>query len=142
MSDAKSRRERSKIERLGIDIAGYLCIVGAVLTGWLPGPGGIPLLIVGLGLLATNHEWAARLLNYVRHHSKHFVDIVFDGKPAVKWLVDILGIALIALAVYLLIGVTKSVAHTAAISLVAVSLVLLLGNRNRFQQLKKKFTRH
>lgn len=49
------------IRRILIDAAGYLVIVAALLTGWLPGPGGIPLLLVGLGLLSVYNPWAKRL---------------------------------------------------------------------------------
>jgi Kef-type K+ transport system membrane component KefB len=136
------KTDRSKFKRIGVDIAGYLCIVASALTGWLPGPGGIPLLIIGLSLLATNHEWAERLLNYVKRRSSHLADVIFDGKPAVKLFIDVIGIVLIALAVYLLTQVTKSIAQTASISLVAVSLVLLLGNRNRFKRLKAKIRKN
>lgn len=38
----------------------------APLVGLLPGPGGIPVLIVGLAILATEFVWAQRLLKRVR----------------------------------------------------------------------------
>lgn len=37
-------------------------MVISVSIGWLPGPGGIPLFLVGLAVLATEFVWAARLL--------------------------------------------------------------------------------
>ena len=52
--------------RIGIGVLGGLLIIAAPLTGWLPGPGGIPLFIAGLAVLASEFEWAQRLLYRVR----------------------------------------------------------------------------
>jgi hypothetical protein len=131
-------KERSRIKSVGIDIIGVLLIIAAALTGWLPGPGGIPLLILGLSLLATNHEWAERWLNKVKHGGGKIGEKVFNGSPATKWVVDFAGVSLITAAVLVLNHFTASVARSAAISLVALSLVLLLGNRNRYKNLKKR----
>ncbi|HIW31018.1 MAG TPA: PGPGW domain-containing protein, partial [Candidatus Luteococcus avicola] len=38
-------------------------MVAAALTGWLPGPGGIPLFLMGLAVWASEFEWAHRLLS-------------------------------------------------------------------------------
>lgn len=42
-------------------VVGSLFIVAAAATGWLPGPGGIPLFLVGIAILATEFTWAERL---------------------------------------------------------------------------------
>lgn len=49
-----------------LDILGVICLIGAVLLGWVPGPGGIPLAIAGLALLAINHEWARQWLEKMK----------------------------------------------------------------------------
>lgn len=41
-------------------IVGSLFILLAAATGWLPGPGGIPLFLVGVAILATEFVWAER----------------------------------------------------------------------------------
>lgn len=133
------RPHRSRLQRIGIDIVGFLLIVGAALTGPFPGPGGIPLLIIGLGLLSTNHEWAARLLNYVKRHGIKLSEKLFNGSPSMKLLVDFVGIILIVGAVILVTAFTKSIAVTAAISLVFIGLFLLLGNRKRIDSIKRAF---
>jgi uncharacterized protein (TIGR02611 family) len=53
------------IYRICVGVVGGLLIIAAPLTGWLPGPGGIPLLIAGLAVLASEFEWAQRLLDRV-----------------------------------------------------------------------------
>jgi len=39
-------------KRIATDAAGYGLILLSLAVGWLPGPGGIPLLVAGLGLLS------------------------------------------------------------------------------------------
>jgi uncharacterized protein (TIGR02611 family) len=55
------------IYRIVVGFVGVVLIVAAPLTGWLPGPGGIPLFIAGLAVLASEFEWAQRLLDRVKH---------------------------------------------------------------------------
>ncbi|MFI5695051.1 PGPGW domain-containing protein [Kribbella sp. NPDC051586] len=52
--------------RIGVGVLGGLLLIAAPLTGWLPGPGGIPLFIAGLAVLASEFEWAQRLLYRVK----------------------------------------------------------------------------
>ena len=49
------------LKRYALDAAGYLLILLALAIGWLPGPGGIPLVLIGLYLLSLNNPWAQRL---------------------------------------------------------------------------------
>ena len=129
---------RSRTKRILIDILGYFLILVSALTGWLPGPGGLPPLILGLSLLATNHEWAERILLYVKRHGVKIADKLFDGSPRVKMLVDIIGIGLVISGVLMVTLLTRSIARTAAISLIVVSITLLLGNRRRFHHIKRR----
>lgn len=46
-------------------VIGMAFVIAAPLTGWLPGPGGIPLFLIGVAILATEFEWAERLRDYV-----------------------------------------------------------------------------
>lgn len=42
-------------------VVGSLFIIAAGATGWLPGPGGIPLFLIGIAILATEFVWAERV---------------------------------------------------------------------------------
>ena len=68
-----ARRERHRRRPLAIRALVLLGGLGAFLAGIarlvLPGPG-IPLLAVGLGLLALEFEWADRLLSRVVRHAE------------------------------------------------------------------------
>ena len=69
----RERRERHRRRPLAIRALVLLGGLGAVFGGVallvLPGPG-IPLLVVGLGLLALEFEWADRVLSRVLHHAE------------------------------------------------------------------------
>lgn len=55
----------SAIRKPLVLVAGMLFIVAAALTGWLPGPGGIPLFLVGIAILATEFVWAEKIRDFV-----------------------------------------------------------------------------
>jgi len=53
-------------------IVGLLFIIASVLTGWLPGPGGIPLFLIGIAILATEFEQAQRVRNWILSYLERF----------------------------------------------------------------------
>jgi hypothetical protein len=75
----------------------------------------------------------------VKRHGGNLSRKVFSDSPRTRLLIDVIGISLIALAVILATRFTRSVAHTAAISVSLASLFLLLGNRRRLQGLRDFF---
>ncbi len=89
-----------KVKRIGVDIAGYLLILAAGLTGWLPGPGGIPLFIAGLSLLSINNKWAKELREYVLKHGGKIVQIIFPKHPIAQWAYDIVAFTLFGVSLY------------------------------------------
>ena len=126
---------KEKTKAILVDILGFTLILVAIPISWLPGPGGIPLIILGLSLLATNHEWAERIMNRVKSEALKASKRVTDADPVTKWGIDILGIIFIAVAVILVTQFTRSIATTAAISLSIGAVVLLISNQNRYQKL-------
>lgn len=61
--------------RIGVGVAGALLMVAAALTGWLPGPGGIPLFLLGLAVWASEFAWAHRLLLFFRGWFERLKDL-------------------------------------------------------------------
>lgn len=57
-------------------VFGSLFILAAAATGWLPGPGGIPLFLVGVAILATEFVWAERfrdkILAIIKQLAAHY----------------------------------------------------------------------
>jgi hypothetical protein len=63
-------RQRVLAVRVAVALAGFAALVGGLALLVLPGPG-IPLLVVGLGLLALEFRWAeAALERALRHGSR------------------------------------------------------------------------
>jgi hypothetical protein len=59
------RNVPASIRKPVVLIIGCLFILAAGLTGWLPGPGGIPLFLIGIAVLATEFEWAKTVRDWV-----------------------------------------------------------------------------
>jgi hypothetical protein len=67
MEKVKHRWKRlpSSVRRPLVLIVGSLFVLAAALTGWLPGPGGIPLFLIGVAILATEFEKAERFRDWM-----------------------------------------------------------------------------
>lgn len=52
--------------RIAVGVAGAVLMIAAALTGWLPGPGGIPLFLLGLAVWASEFDWAHGVLLYFK----------------------------------------------------------------------------
>lgn len=91
-------RERPKIEffyRIGVGVVGLVVFVIGIIAIPYPGPGWA-ILFVGLGILATEFEWARRLLAY----AKERYDKVMEWFQARHWSIQILGGIFTALVVF------------------------------------------
>jgi uncharacterized protein (TIGR02611 family) len=86
--------------RIVVTIGGVAVIVIGVILLPLPGPGWL-IIFGGLGILATEYEWAARLLRFARDQLRRWTDWV-KGQP--RWmqaLVGLLGIVFLAAVFFL-----------------------------------------
>jgi hypothetical protein len=71
------RRLPHPLRWVGVAAGGGACIVAGLVLLVLPGPG-IPLLIVGLVILATEFAWAESLLRRVKKHGTTIASTVSD----------------------------------------------------------------
>jgi hypothetical protein len=62
-------RERHIVVRLLVALGGFAALLGGLALLVLPGPG-IPLIVVGLGLLALEFSWAEAALARALKHAK------------------------------------------------------------------------
>lgn len=130
---------QKKTKAILIDIAGFGLLLAAIPIGWIPGPGGIPVVILGLSLLATNHDWADKMMQRVKDESVKASKRVSESSKTTKWLIDIASVAFIAVAVILFTEFTGSLAITSGISLVISGATLLITNQNRINRVWQKF---
>jgi uncharacterized protein (TIGR02611 family) len=85
--------------RIGVTVVGVAIIVGGVVLLPLPGPGWL-IIFGGLGVLATEYEWARRLLTWVREQVRRWT-AWFGTQP--WWFRVLSGLivaAIVALAVW------------------------------------------
>lgn len=119
---------------IAFDFLAILCFVGVILFGWLPGPGGIPLFLAGLGFLAVNHDWAERLLETVKVHGKSLKRIFFPKNKQVRLIYDISSFLLALVATYTLLTSENKLLLAFSVSALIFSLFVFLVNRDRFEK--------
>ena len=122
-----------------LDTLGVALMILAILTGWLPGPGGIPLFILGLSLLAIHHEWAQRYIDLLKKYADRLGDMVFVSNPHIQAAYDILSPGAITTGTILLYLHNAMWQITLGVFLIAMGLLFFLGNRHRFKRLKQRF---
>ena len=123
---------------IAVDVAGISLIILSALTGWIPGPGGIPLFLAGLGLLAIHHHWARRFMEHLRTHSLKLANTFFREHRVLMFVYDIVALLLIIagfLTLFKIHGFMKAVAPV----LILLGLSLFLGNRKRLQRINAYF---
>lgn len=130
------------LKRIAIDMAGYLLILAAIATGWLPGPGGIPLALAGLALLSINNEWARRLRKYLLANGGKLVAVLFPRHKIVEWLYDILVLLLFTLATVLVYRHAAIWQVSIAIAAFFFALFIALMNRDRLNSFKHRKHKH
>lgn len=96
------------LKRFGIDIAGYLLILVGLSLGWLPGPGGIPLVLAGLGLLSIHNPWAKRIMRLLARHGNNLTTYIFPENRTAQLLHDIVTALLLCAAMVLVLFAESS----------------------------------
>jgi hypothetical protein len=129
-------KQRSLFKRMLIDAAGVFLIITGLLLGWLPGPGGIPLFLGGLALLASNHEWAERWLTHLRRHGNNLADILFPNHKWWQLFYDIAAISIILLTLIIFDSITHTFIKGILIWLIVLGVFVLLMNRQRARRLR------
>jgi uncharacterized protein (TIGR02611 family) len=87
--------------RIGVSIIGAAVIAGGVVLLPLPGPGWL-IIFAGLGILATEYAWAARLLGWVRSTVRQWTAWL-GARPL--WVRILVGVLLLAVVVAIGLGV-------------------------------------
>jgi len=125
-------------KRIAIDAAGYLLLIAAALTGWLPGPGGIPLAIAGLGLLSINNVWARRIRDYALSNGGKLVKLLFPNVAWLQWVYDTIVVLCFALAAFLAWQHAAWWQVSLAIVLFFMAVTVALLNRDRWDRIKQR----
>ena len=118
------------------DTLAVAAMLAALLTGWLPGPRGIPLFLIGLSLLSINHKWARRYINLLRKYADRISDILFV--PRFWMLYDLVAAVLIVTGGQWLIRHDRPWMIGVGTWCVALGVLIAFGNRNRWARFKKR----
>ena len=138
---ARKQNNNSLIKVILTDMAGVACLMLVPFLGPLPGPGGIPLIIAGFGLLAANHDWADDAIVYVKKHSTTLRDVVFPNITWVKWSWDLFALSLISFGTWLNIVAEHWLLKGMSIGIMASASTIFMFNRNRLEWLDKALRR-
>lgn len=134
---SRANNQRPLYQRIAIDIAGGILIIISPITGVLPGPGGIPIFLAGLGLLATNHEWARRVIETAATSWQQSTAKIFQANPLLSRAIDALFTLVIVAAVTLNIVHDNPIVRIVCFGFISFSLLVLLSNQNRITRLKQ-----
>lgn len=137
----KKRQKRSLLKVILTDLAGIGCLLLVPFLGPLPGPGGIPLILAGVGLLATNHDWADNAIHYVKKHSTSLQSLLFPNKTLIKWLWDVLAITGLILGWWMNASASRAIYTALSISIFATASTIFMLNRNRITWLDQQVKR-
>lgn len=114
------------------DTLAVICFIGVILFGWIPGPGGIPLFILGLSLLAVNHDWAERWLETAKVKGVSFKQWLFPDNRLVRVLYDIFSVTLVVVGVWAAFTYQERLAQGFGVMLAVIGMFIFLLNWERF----------
>lgn len=122
---------KKQLKRILYDVVGVSLIILSGLLGWLPGPGGIPLLIAGLAVLSVHNQWAHNILVFVKKNADNFFAAVYPNKKNIRIAHSITAILLFSLSLYLYTSLNYPYRIMFSLPLLAISLFQIIY-ANRF----------
>lgn len=131
----------NKFKRVITDIGGYSLVLLGISLGPLPGPGGIPLILAGLGLLSIHNIWASRLRDHLLQNGGKVVQFLFPQNRPIQLLYDLLVILLIILVGVLAWRHAALWQISLAIALFFLALLIAGLNRDRASRLRRKISK-
>jgi hypothetical protein len=132
----------SIVKRIGTDSAGYGLITLGVAFGWLPGPGGIPLIIAGLSLLSVYNPWAARLKIRLIKDGSSLVNRIFPANQYIEAIYDVVSVIALLVISYLFWQHQAVWEISLAIFLFFITAFIALMNRSRLQRIERFKHKH
>lgn len=102
---------KARIYRVLVGALGTLLILLGVATGPLPGPGGIPLVLLGLAVWASEFAWAHRLMQWFKLQLHKFRGWS-TSRQVLTWLILVVGVGVLGYADLLIFGVPSWMPQT------------------------------
>jgi hypothetical protein len=136
------RHKHSLAKRLVIDIGGFGLIIAGVLFGWLPGPGGVPLILAGLGLLSLNYIWAEKLMKNFDKKRIEYTDKLLQADPLTSKLMDGLSVIILAGGIWLVTTQENVFLKGLGVGLAFSGITVLISNQKRLDRVLKRIKKN
>jgi uncharacterized protein (TIGR02611 family) len=95
-------RQRNRLVRIGFALMGFVVLAAGIVMLVTPGPG-IPVIVLGLTMLALEFAWAERWLERILERAEQAVDQITQGSPLRRAFVIGLGVVALAGAIALVV---------------------------------------
>jgi uncharacterized protein (TIGR02611 family) len=102
----RANPHRLRMYRVAVAITGGILVVFGFVTGPLPGPGGIPLILLGLAIWASEFAWAHRLMHWFKAQLAAFRRMR-RAKQTILWLLFLGGCLFCGYGYLLLLGIPR-----------------------------------
>jgi hypothetical protein len=129
---------KKHFRKIAIDIAGFGLIILSPFAGLLPGPGGLPIFIAGLGILAINYDWAKRLVDNFEQKYNKFVEKYLINNRKNSLIVDILSVSIILIGIFTALMADTKIFTFFGIGMISFGSFILISNQNRLKNAIKK----
>ncbi len=126
-------------KRIIIDALGYLLVVVGIILMPVPGPGGLPITLAGLGLLSIENDWARSARKWLIDNGHGMAARFFPDKKEIQALYDLLVVVMLSLAIFTLTKENGRLVELAAGLGISGSLLVFLFNRQRLDKILAKF---
>lgn len=126
------------VKRILLDMLGVMLLIAAVLFGWVPGPGGIPLALAGLTVLSINHPSAKRLLIWAKLKSVTIIEKTSTTNPVLQIVYDVGAVIFLVGGIVLLWNTQNTIVRIVCFGFIYFAIILSLTNRKWFKKLIKK----
>lgn len=126
-----------RIRRPVVFIFGMLLVTIAPFFGALPGPGGIIIFLGGIGVLASEFDWAENFKEVVMKKAPE--EVKKRWRPTPRWQVvfDVTTLMLLTAAIVCYLQEI----YLPVVSLTAAAIAITAFNRNRLERLKTRIKR-
>ena len=118
-----------------IDFTGFGLIIISPFLGSLPGPGGIPIFLTGVAILARNYDWAENLLKDFDRRRIEFTKKYLMGNKKVSLAIDLTFVSTILVGILIILFAQSSTIKLISIGLITFSIFTILSNQNRLDRI-------
>ena len=127
----KLRGMSGRFKRYGLNFLGVLLVGVGFVVAPIPGPGGTPLILAGLTILAINNPWAERWRDYLIEQHQSVARVIFRPDPKIRFLWDLIGAIIFAGGVTILNQSEALLVLVGGSTMVSLALLIWLTNHDR-----------